>query len=212
MSTAAQRAANKANAQLSTGAKTEEGRAASCENNIKHRLNMVGGSFLHPASDDLEAFKKVLFDLRSEHQPSTVTENIFVEYMAQHFWLRRRALQLQETCFDSTGEIYKEKLFALYLRYQTTHERAFQKCLSDLLKLRAEKRKQEIGFESQKHKNAEEQRKQELHEMTAQARADARLIATLDDFEDESQQRAAARGLIDKICSKLRPVEDAEAA
>jgi hypothetical protein len=67
-------------------------------------------------------------------------------------------------------------------------------------------------FASQKHKNAEEQRKQELHEMTAAARADARLIATLDDFEDENQQRAAARDLVHKICSKLRPVEDAEAA
>jgi hypothetical protein len=48
--------------------------------------------------------------------------------------------------------------------------------------------------------------------MTAEARANARLIATLDDFEDESAQRAAARDLIHKICSKLRPVEDAEAA
>jgi len=48
--------------------------------------------------------------------------------------------------------------------------------------------------------------------MTAAARADAKSIAALDDFADESQKRAAARRLIDKICSKLPSVEGAEAA
>jgi hypothetical protein len=63
-----------------------------------------------------------------------------------------------------------EKQLALYIRYQTTHERNFHKCLNDLLRVRAEKRKQQIGFESQKHKEADqtrrqaaENRKQELH-------------------------------------------------
>jgi hypothetical protein len=37
-----------------------------------------------------------------------------------------------------------------YLRYQTQQERLFQRALHDLLKLRAEKRKEQIGFESQK--------------------------------------------------------------
>ena len=40
--------------------------------------------------------------------------------------------------------------FALYLRYQTTHERAFYKALTELQKLRAERKKEQIGFESQK--------------------------------------------------------------
>jgi hypothetical protein len=63
-----------------------------------------------------------------------------------------------------------EKQLALYIRYQTTNERIFQKCLSEFLKLRAEKRKAEIGFESQQQKQADqarreaaENRKQELH-------------------------------------------------
>jgi hypothetical protein len=66
--------------------------------------------------------------------------------MAQHHWLRDRAGLLQSNCFQDEGSI-DEKRLALYLRYQTTHERAFHKCLNDLLKLRAEKRKNEIGFE-----------------------------------------------------------------
>ncbi|HEY3454684.1 MAG TPA: hypothetical protein VGK64_08800, partial [Bryobacteraceae bacterium] len=47
----------------------------------------------------------------------------------------------------------------------TTHERAFHKCLNELLRIRAEKRKQEIGFESQKRKQEEHDRKQEQHKM-----------------------------------------------
>jgi hypothetical protein len=62
-------------------------------------------------------------------------------------WLRNRAELLQSNCFHDDGSI-DEKRLALYLRYQTTHERAFHKCLNDLLKLRAEKRKTEIGFEA----------------------------------------------------------------
>src|ERR1700739_2755374 len=68
--------------------------------------------------------------------------------MAQH---------LQNLCFNAEGIVDEAKQFSLYLRYQTTHERAFHKCLSDFLKLRAEKRKQQVGFESQKQN-------QELHE------------------------------------------------
>ncbi|MGI8959899.1 MAG: hypothetical protein ACR2IV_09095, partial [Bryobacteraceae bacterium] len=81
---------------------------------------------------------------------------------------------------------------ALYLRYQTTNERAFHKCLNDLLKLRAETRKQEIGFESQTHKQADhtrreaaETRKQDLHRwavLLAEAKVDHQLLqnSTLD--------------------------------
>jgi hypothetical protein len=40
--------------------------------------------------------------------------------------------------------------------------------LNDLLKLRAEKRKTEIGFERQEHARAQQIRKQEKHEMQKQ--------------------------------------------
>jgi hypothetical protein len=78
--------------------------------------------------------------------------------MAQHYWLAQRALNLQQLCFDESG--VDEKRLALYLRYQTTHERAFHKCLNDLLKLRAEKRKEQNGFVSQQHKEADQARRQ----------------------------------------------------
>jgi hypothetical protein len=97
---------------------------------------------------------------------------MYIETMAQSYWLRKRALILQNTCFDSEAPTCGEpKDLALYIRYQNAHDHAFYKALNNLLKLRAEKRKQEIGFESQKRKEAEEtrrqaneNRKQDLHQ------------------------------------------------
>ena len=169
MSTAAQTAANRANAEHSTGPRTEEGRAASSRNNFRH--GFAGAFHLLPSEDEAE-FQSLLTALRLEHQPATPTENILVDKMAQHFWLTKRAQLLQDLAMaEDRAEVENERQFALFLRYQTTNDRAFHKCLDQLLKLRAERRKQEIGFESQERKRneesrkeAEEARKQEAHE------------------------------------------------
>jgi hypothetical protein len=68
--------------------------------------------------------------------------------MAQHHWFSQRAVRLQN------ANIGNDKKFAIYMRYQSINDRAFAKCLSDLLKLRAERRKEQIGFESQNQKRA----------------------------------------------------------
>jgi hypothetical protein len=170
MSTEAQIRANRENSQHSTGPKTDSGKAASCKNNFKYGL--TGNSFTVLDFEDQDEYDHVLSGLYFEHQPSTMTESILVENMAQSYWLRKRAIYLQEQC-ATDGELTLEeqqKQLALFLRYQTTHDRAFHRCLNDLLKLRAEKRKAEIGFESQQRKKAAEsrreaveKRKQELH-------------------------------------------------
>ena len=159
MSTPAQIAANQANSQKSTGPVTDAGKAASSQNRRTYGFTGKFGIMPDENGEEYTALVKALYD---EHQPATVTENILVEKMAQHFWTAQRAMRLQYKSFGA--EEHQDKLLALYLRYQTTHDRAFHKCLSDLLKLRAERRKAleaekkaEIGFESQK-------RKQELHE------------------------------------------------
>ncbi|MBV9156430.1 MAG: hypothetical protein JO097_09215 [Acidobacteriaceae bacterium] len=158
MSTNAQIAANKVNAQHSTGPKTEEGKAVSCLNNF--RWGFCGAFNVLP-SENAEVYDNLLLSLRLEHKPSTPTEAILVEKIAQHHWLSQRAMTLQNILLkDALLTPENEKQFQLLLRYQTTNDRAFHKCLSDLLKLRAEKRRAEIGFESQKRKEAEESRKQ----------------------------------------------------
>jgi hypothetical protein len=173
----AQLAANRANSQHSTGAKTSEGKQIVSFNAFRHGL--AGRFVILPHENECE-FKELFHGLQHEHRPSTPTEHLLIESMAQHYWLAQRALNLQQFCFDESG--VDEKLLALYLRYQTTHDRAFHKCLNDLLKLRAQKRREQIGFVSQEHKRADqtrrearENRQQERHKwavLLAQAKVD----------------------------------------
>jgi hypothetical protein len=111
--------------------------------------------------ENQEDFDELHLGLRAEHKPVTPTEILLVESMAQHYWLKQRALRLQTFCFDDDGYC-DEKQLALFLRYQTTHDRAFHKALNTLLKLRADKRKVEIGFVSQQEKLSRERERAEL--------------------------------------------------
>ncbi|HSU57678.1 MAG TPA: hypothetical protein VLI55_00075 [Bryobacteraceae bacterium] len=188
MSSQAQITANRANAQLSTGPTSEEGKAASSKNNLRHGFT---GAFAILPWEKQEEFETLLGELRAEHQPATITEILLVEKMAQSYWLSQRAIKLQQiSCFhDETDSPERDKQLALYLRYQTTHDRSFHKSLNDLLKLRAEKRKAEIGFESQQRKSAEEtrkqaaeNRKQELHKwkvLLSEAEVDHRILLNM---------------------------------
>jgi len=184
VSTEKQIAANQANAQHSTGPKTEGGKVVSCLNNF--RWGFCGAFNVLPA-ENAEVYDNLLLSLRLEHKPSTATEAILVEKMAQHHWLSQRAMRLQElTMAEDPPAQAQERQFSLYLRYQTTNDRAFHKCLNDLLKLRAEQRKAQIGFESQKMKQEDharklsiEKRKQDVHKMEillAEAKADHQLL------------------------------------
>ena len=153
MSTEAQIAANRANAEQSSGPKTEEGKAASSRNHTSHGLSYANRIFFLLACENVEVYSILLANLHCEHRPDTETERMLVDRMAQHHWLRNRAEACESGCFKEDGTL-DDKSLALFMRYRTSHERAFHKCLNELLKLRAEKRKIEIGFESQKQKKA----------------------------------------------------------
>jgi hypothetical protein len=179
-STSAQIAANQSNTQHSTGPKTWEGKAISARNNFRHGFT---GAFTVLPWEDQNEFDMLLGALRDEHKPSGITETILVDKMAQALWLTKRAVVLQHITFNhELPGCSDPKRLALYLRYETTHDRIFHKSLNELLKLKAEKRKAEIGFESQQQKKADqtrreagENRKQELHRYTvllAEAKAD----------------------------------------
>jgi hypothetical protein len=151
--------ANRANAQLSTGPSLA-GRAISSLNHTTHGLaRHTNGAFKLLSTEDpagFEAFKQSMLD---EHQATTPTESILVNAMVESSWLAQRAQRLHDTCLNpDTGEITDTAKASLYMRYHTTHTRAFHKSLNDLLKLRSERRKANIGFEAQKHQT-------ERHEM-----------------------------------------------
>ena len=178
MSTEAQINANRANAEHSTGPKTEEGKAASSRNHYGHGLSThtYNDIFFMLPHESSEAYSLLRITLLDEHRPENETERILVDRMAQHHWLRSRAEAFESGCFRDDGTV-DEKRLALFMRYRTSHERAFSKCLAELLKLRAEKRKLEIGFESQKRAKEEHTRKQEQHEMAKKFHAVDLLLA-----------------------------------
>ena len=160
----AQLTANRANAQLSTGPVTPEGIAISSQNRTTHGLARHNGNFKLLPMEDPSGFEPLKQSLLDEHEPDSETELILVRTMAESHWLANRAQSLADSCFDpETGQIADDKKFSLYLRYQTTHTRNFHKSLNDLLKLRAERRKAEIGFEAQRIKTEQHAMKKQTH-------------------------------------------------
>jgi hypothetical protein len=111
------------------------------------RYGLTGSSFTVLEFEDQDEYERVLCGLRFEHQPATMTESILVEKMAQSYWLSKRALYLQDQCAtdEDLNLEQEQKQLALFIRYQTTHDRTFHRSLNDLLKLRAEKRRQEMA-------------------------------------------------------------------
>jgi len=150
MSTQRQKEANKLNSQKSTGPVTDEGKAKSSLNRLSHGL---ASNATIVADENPEEFKALLTDLATEYDPATATEQILVEKMALNQWLSLRAFRLQGEAFldlklmsDSFGI---PKNLGLLIRYQTSAERTFHRAHNELVKTQKERKKSEIGFESQ---------------------------------------------------------------
>ncbi len=118
---------------ISTGPRTEAGKAISSRNAVKHNLcsKRLTGT-------DLEEFKSIRARLDEEWEPSTETEHLLLDQMALSQWRMDRALSLELNAFDD--EHIDEKLLALALRYRTTAERSFYKALAELQRLRTANR------------------------------------------------------------------------
>jgi len=134
---------NRQNATNSTGPRTSKGKLASSRNSLKHGL--ASGQPIIPGEDPA-AFETLLRTLTEEHQPATATEQLLIQDMARSYSLTQRAIRLQNDCFTAEG--VKEKQLALFLRYQTTHGRAFYKALNSLIRLKKDGTRAERGFVS----------------------------------------------------------------
>jgi hypothetical protein len=127
-----------------TGPRSPEGKTIASGNSLKHGL--ASGRVIIPGEDPA-AFEALLSDLVEEHAPVNETESLLVQQMAQSWWLMQRAIRIQNQAFTET-RVDTQKL-ALFLRYQTTHERAFYKALNLLMKLQKERRNADPEFVSQ---------------------------------------------------------------
>jgi hypothetical protein len=182
----AQFAANRANSQFSCGPTTSEGKAISSRNHTQHGLTVLvsAGPFAVLATEDQSIYDNFLDALKQEWHPATTTELDLVEKLATHTWLRRRASRLQDERIEKgMNEMQDYKQFEVFARYHTTHMRAANKALADLMRIRnfqmrqlkdeamLERRAQDaqIRFESQKRKAEEYAAKMETIRLKQEA-------------------------------------------
>lgn len=148
MSSAAQIAANHANALHSTGPRTEEGKAKTSKNATRHGL-CAGIALMADESEAKAEFEQLHADLREEHQPVGPTEDILVYKMAENFFAANRAQVLLAERLDFNDHEDDSKQVSLMLRYHTTADRGFYRALNELRKIQRDRRNNEIGSVSQ---------------------------------------------------------------
>jgi hypothetical protein len=146
--------ANRRNAQLSTGPRTPEGRAAVGLNALRHGLTAQTAVL---PNEDPDEFQELLDAFLAEYQPSGPTETLLVEQMAMATWRLRRMRALETGLFslrmsqlsreeNSSDPDPRSRAFAYdasgshsietLSRYETRIERSFYRALHELDRLR----------------------------------------------------------------------------
>ncbi|HZQ54729.1 MAG TPA: hypothetical protein VFB14_21180 [Bryobacteraceae bacterium] len=209
MITEAQLAANRANAQKSTGPKTIDGKTNSSRNSFKHGLyskQLVVGAEEAAALDELKS------NLRVEHQPANETEGILVNELAEQFWRLRRARRYEASLLDSAEVLIPH--LTLVQRMMSSAERGFHKALTALRQLQKDRgfvpQKQEsgscsesaspLGFVPQSDQNPD-------------CQGGAKLIAERSELTAPSVSRsqpASARGFVPPSCPSDEDIDPAD--
>jgi len=138
--------ANKLNAEKSTGPKTEEGKAISKHNAIKHGLLSEQVLMKNENEEDLLELEK---KLRSELKPATEIELLLVDKIASGFWRLKRALSFED------GEVICSQLMTgssmglmhdadRFFRYETMLEKGIYKALHELERIQAKRNGEKV--------------------------------------------------------------------
>ncbi len=140
-------AVNRANAQKSTGPKTDQGRAISSQNSFKHGL--YSKAILIPGEDPA-LFEALRAELVAEHRPAGLTEELLVNEIAQHYWRMQRYRSLEAQVYQAQGQTQSGAtaidtgnwvrcielgLFTSIQRALNSAERSFYKALNTLREL-----------------------------------------------------------------------------
>jgi hypothetical protein len=147
MASAAQIAANIANAQLSTGPRTEAGKAAVAQNRATHGL--AGSNFFLLPHEDPAEFAQLLAAYETEHQPAGPTESFLVRELAQSEWKLRRVSEIEAGILAGDGQSTLCEVFLAgstqgdpllkLSRYENGIRRNLYRALNELRALRREK-------------------------------------------------------------------------
>src|SRR5581483_11024126 len=194
-----QLAANRANAQKSTGPQSAQGKEASSQNRRWHGL---AGRFKVLECEDQAAFEHLFDEFVSSERPVGAVELELVSKMAEYTWLRQRATRFHESCFyveEQTPEQNAGHKAAIrlnpeldkFIRYQAHYDRAYARASAELLKRKKERDLQQSRFESLKRAQAAENRR-EKKEARDEERHHLAVAKAKLDIEGKQTRLAAA--------------------
>lgn len=144
--------ANQANAQLSTGPKTPEGKARSAANARTH--GFCAAEILIAAEDRAE-FEAMARGYDLDLRPQGATEQTLFEEVVNSAWQLRRIRRMEtEICAGHTtytaivnDDLLQKKLDRL-ARHKTRIERTFHRCLTEFKKIQNERFAEDKAFHS----------------------------------------------------------------
>jgi len=140
MATAAQIVANQANAQLSTGPRTEQGKARVSQNALKHGFT---SQTLHVAEEDRQAFDTLRAGLLEDTSPEGALENEIFRRLLTHAWNLRRIESFESRVLAETDPIVDDGASHAKLercaRYRRDVERGLYRALNELRKLQTQR-------------------------------------------------------------------------
>ena len=140
MATKKQIAANRRNARLSVGPKTDAGKAASSMNNLRHGLR--ARTVILPGENQ-EDFDQIHSGFQDQYQPQNPAEQFLVDQMAIAQWKLVRAEAYEARAFAKDPSIEAcQAVFSSMTLVTGRLERAFFKAYKELERIKAARRKQ----------------------------------------------------------------------
>ena len=150
MSSALQTSSNRANAQHSTGPRTDAGKLASSRNSLRHGL--CAKQIVLPGEDPAE-YDALRQELHEDYAPVNTAEASIVDQIAQHTWRLQRVRRAETVIWGRLmrkGESDGAMAFALtedeegrlekVRRYEVTIERSYHRAIEQLRKLQKDRK------------------------------------------------------------------------
>ena len=170
MASAAQIAANQANAQLSTGPRTEAGKAAVAHNRLTHGLASPGCTIL--PGEDAAAFHALQTAYKDEYRPVSPTELFLVDELSHAQWKLLRVARMEASLLSSTDDPLIETFRNLpttdallkLSRYENTIRRNWFRAHAELRTLRRDASRDDAAQAKRRQAEAAERVTQILEE------------------------------------------------
>ena len=143
MTTSEQISANRENSKLSTGPRTEEGKAVSSRNHLVHGLCSTDPVL---PTEDRNQFNELLQQYKSEWSPETTHDQFLVSEMVAAQWKLDRIARIELDMFaklDDPAKAFTDKEtaagFTRLERYRTSLERTYHRAARELRAIQKEK-------------------------------------------------------------------------